>query len=368
MVSHRVVPLAAQVPTGKLDLLAKAEPGTIGHFRHAGFMDPAIRAVVPGGRVAGTAVTVRVPGAEGSVLPLALKYVRPGDILVVDRCGDARHACYGGLVGYAASKVGVAAVIVDGMVTDIDELRAYGVPVWARGLSAITGKPMGIGGTIGEPVACGGVTVRCGDAILADENGIFVVDPAEIEDVSFRAVAMQLAEEKTRVRLDDGLPLHDLLQRLAGQDDAPAAARPSAPALPTSSAYRVNTMISKHNPAGFAEPAAYSHAVAVPASARTLYVAGQIAVDREGNSPAGFAEQAELVFANVKAALDAAGMTLADVVKMNTYLTRPSDYAEFVRIRSAAMGGNKPTSTLVYVSALAKPELLVEIEAIAAVG
>lgn len=212
MVSHRVFPFAAQIPASRLDLLVMAEPGTVGHFRHAGFMDPAIRAVVPGGRIAGTALTVQVPGAEGSVLPFALKHARPGDVLVIDRCGDTRHACYGGLVAYAASKVGVAAVIVDGMVTDIDELRAYGVPVWARGLSPITGKPMGISGTIGSPIACGGVAVRCGDAILADENGILVLDPTEIEEVSSRAVGMQSIEASIKSRLNEGGSLHDLLQ------------------------------------------------------------------------------------------------------------------------------------------------------------
>lgn len=124
-------------------------------------------------------------------------------------------------------------------------------------------------------------------------------------------------------------------------------------------------MVTRYNPEGFPEPAAYSHGIAVPATARTLYVSGQIAIDREGNTPAGFAEQAQLVFANVAAVMKASGMSMADIVKMNTYLTRPSDYPEFVKVRSEAMGGNRPTSTLVYVSALAKPDLLVEVEVIA---
>jgi enamine deaminase RidA (YjgF/YER057c/UK114 family) len=125
-------------------------------------------------------------------------------------------------------------------------------------------------------------------------------------------------------------------------------------------------MITRHNPEGFSEPAAYSHGIAVPATARTLYVSGQIAIDSEGQTPADFAKQAELVFANVKAVLKAGGMSIANVIKMNTYLTRPSDYSEFVKTRTAVMDGNKPTSTLVYVSALAKPDLLVEVEVVAA--
>jgi enamine deaminase RidA (YjgF/YER057c/UK114 family) len=124
-------------------------------------------------------------------------------------------------------------------------------------------------------------------------------------------------------------------------------------------------MITRHNPAGFLEPAAYAHSIAVPATARTLYVSGQIAVDANGHTPAEFAAQAELVFANVKAVLEAGGMTVANIVKMNSYLTRPSDYPEFVKARAAVMDGNKPTSTLLYVSALAKPDLLVEVEVVA---
>ncbi len=124
-------------------------------------------------------------------------------------------------------------------------------------------------------------------------------------------------------------------------------------------------MITRHNPEGFPEPAAYSHGITVPGSARTLYVAGQIAIDRDGKTPAAFAEQAELVFANVKAVLQAGGMSMGNVIKMNAYLTRPTDYPEFVKARSVVMEGNRPTSTLVYVSALAKPDLLVEVEVVA---
>ncbi len=215
MVSHSLIPLVDQIPASKIDLLLRAEPATIGHFRHSGFMDPAIRAMMPGKRIAGTALTIRVPGAEGSVLPFALAHARCGDVLVVERCGDMRHACLGGLVAYAASKLGIAAIIIDGLVTDIHELREHEVPVWARGLSPITCKPMGIAGTVGEPVSCGGVPVRCGDAILADDNGILVLDPAEIEDVSNLAVAMQSAEADLRTRLDGGASLHSLLEGAA---------------------------------------------------------------------------------------------------------------------------------------------------------
>jgi regulator of RNase E activity RraA len=185
-------------------------------------MDPAICAMMPGVRVAGTALTVQVPGAEGSVLPFALAHARKGDVLVVDRCGDRQHACLGGLVAYAAMKIGIAAIIIDGFATDIDELREHGVPVWARGLSANTGKPMGLSGTVGTPVSCGGVTVRTGDAILADQNGILVLDPDDIEEVAGRAAAMPAMEARMRARIDAGASLYDILQEMAANTAAAA--------------------------------------------------------------------------------------------------------------------------------------------------
>lgn len=215
MVNHRMVKRGESIALSSLALLSSVEPATIGHFRHDGFMDPDIRALMPDVRICGTALTVQVPGAEGTVLPFALTQARKGDVLVVDRFGDRRHACLGGLVAYAAMKVGIAAIIIDGPATDIGELREHGVPVWARGLSACTGKAMGLSGTVGAPVSCGGVTVRTGDAILADENGILVLDPMEIDDVATRAAAVPAMEAQMRARIEAGLSLYDILQESA---------------------------------------------------------------------------------------------------------------------------------------------------------
>ena len=134
-------------------------------------MDPAIRAMQQDVRIAGPAVTVHQPGVDGTIIGYALGQLRPGDVLVVDRCGDMRHAGFGGVVAYAAKAAKIAGVIIDGVVADIGEIRRYGVPVWCRGLSPITTKRIGLGGTFCAPVSCGGVSVRPGDVIIADECG-----------------------------------------------------------------------------------------------------------------------------------------------------------------------------------------------------
>ncbi len=205
-----VNPLPAPIDPGLLDLLRRAEPATIGHVLHAGFMDTGMRGMLPGVRVAGTAVTVRQPGPDCTMIHFALGQLRPGDMLVIDRCGDHRHAATGGAVAYAALKAGAAGIVLDGVVSDLGELRQFGCPVWARGASVVTTKHLDLGGEFCTPISCGGVGVRPGDAILADENGILVLDPALIKEAALRAIRMQDEERTLFARLDAGEKLPDI--------------------------------------------------------------------------------------------------------------------------------------------------------------
>ena len=119
-----------------------------------------------------------------------------------------------------------------------------------------------------------------------------------------------------------------------------------------------------HNP----QPplANYSLGMEVPPNARWLHISGQVAVDKDGNTPADFESQVALVFQNLGAVLASAEMTPADLVKVNVYLTRPEDIPALRTARDAFQGTNRPASTLVVVSRLVRPEWLVEIEAVAA--
>lgn len=199
------------VPADDLALLQKAEPATIGHFQTHGFLHPEIRAHAQDLRVAGTAVTVRMPGNDGGILHHAMASVRPGDVLVIDRAGEHLIAALGGAMAYAARQAGVAAIIVDGRVTDLGELRQHGVPVWSRGPSAITTRVLGLEGEFCGVINCGGVTVRPGDAVLADENGVLVLGRTELRAAAERAIAFQEQEKTTLARLREGEKFPDIV-------------------------------------------------------------------------------------------------------------------------------------------------------------
>jgi 2-iminobutanoate/2-iminopropanoate deaminase len=109
-----------------------------------------------------------------------------------------------------------------------------------------------------------------------------------------------------------------------------------------------------------------AHGVEVPAGARLLFTNGQVGTKLDGTTPRTTAEQAEIVFARVEAVLAAAKMTLSDIVRLTVFLTDQEDVRTFVEARDRVMGDHKPGAIILVVKALARPELKIEIEAIAA--
>ena len=130
------------------------------------------------------------------------------------------------------------------------------------------------------------------------------------------------------------------------------------------------SLIKRTNPPTLSPPTGFTQVVEVTGPSRTIYVAGQLALDAGGKvvGAGDMKAQAEQVFKNLDAALKAAGATFADVVKMNTYVTDMSQLAAVREVRSRYFGATTPASTLVQVSGLARPETMIEIEVIAAVA
>ncbi len=209
-----------------LDQAAGVETATAGHFHQTGFMDRGIQAVIGGARRAGTAVTLAIPGQDSTLLHHVLGLLRPGDFLVVDRLGDDRHACVGGGVALAAKVAGTAGIVVDGPCTDFAEIRQYGMSVWCRGPAPITTRLYGVGGTWNAPVSCGGVVVRPGDLVVADDSGVLVLSPEEAATVVAAARARQAREPDLHRRIRDGEKLGDISGATATVEQALARAKP----------------------------------------------------------------------------------------------------------------------------------------------
>jgi 2-iminobutanoate/2-iminopropanoate deaminase len=126
-------------------------------------------------------------------------------------------------------------------------------------------------------------------------------------------------------------------------------------------------MLKFFNPKTSAAPnGVYSHGVVVPANARWLYISGQTGTRPDRSIPASVEEQTEVVWQNLLAVLAEGGMGVGDIVKITSFLTRAEDYAKFAPVRAKYLGDHRPASTLLVVSALARPEFKVEVEAVAA--
>lgn len=201
---------APPIPPELLTRMAQVETATIGHFRHHGFVDPAIASVLGDVRIAGSAVTVRIPGPDSTLLHHAISLCGPGDVLVIDRCGDTRHACWGGVVTAAAGLTGITGAIIDGPATDVGEVITAGFPLWCRGRSSLTTKFLELDSAVNVPVQIGGVAVAPGDGVFADYSGVVIVPRTEIEQTCNTALAMQDNELRVLERLRRGERLADI--------------------------------------------------------------------------------------------------------------------------------------------------------------
>ncbi|WP_239437408.1 RraA family protein [Arthrobacter alpinus] len=185
---------------------------TIGHFLEDGFLDSGIRSMLENVHVVGRAVTVRVAGADAFATNRGLALLGPGDVLVIETGGDMRHAPVGAVTTCAAQTAGAAGIVVDGVVTDLVELREAGLPVFARGTSVLTTKRQAdAGSAVNVPVVCGGVSVNPGDVVMADDNGVLVLTPEAAAAIVDRALSSDAAEPGILARIRSGEAIASVL-------------------------------------------------------------------------------------------------------------------------------------------------------------
>ena len=162
-------------------------------------------------RAVGPAFTLRLPPGDSALTRPALDMIQAGDVLMIDTSGVTRGACWGEMTSLQARTRNVAAVIIDGGVTDITEIQTMGMPTWSRSISALVGRRLSLpGGAINVAISCGGVVVHPGDLVSADENGIVVIPPEGSLEIAKKAQAAEAREVPARIWIKRGGLLSEL--------------------------------------------------------------------------------------------------------------------------------------------------------------
>ena len=144
-----------------------------------------IAALRPRMKLAGPALTVEVRPGDNLMIHAAIALAKPGDVLVIDGKGDQTAALMGTIMMTACKQLGIAGVVIDGAVRDSLEIDEMDFPVFSVGTNP-NGPTKNVAGRIGHPISCGGVTVHAGDLIVADADGVMVVERERVSSACCR--------------------------------------------------------------------------------------------------------------------------------------------------------------------------------------
>jgi 4-hydroxy-4-methyl-2-oxoglutarate aldolase len=183
-----------------------------------GIVDVDLKQVVPGSRAAGPARTVLCGQGDNLAIHEALASVRPGEVLVITMPEPAPFGAVGELIVLQAQARGAAGMLVDLAVRDIAELKEIGLPIWAR-FVRVRGTKKADPGRLDVPVVVGGATIRPGDVVVMDDDGVVVVAAERVEEVAEAARAREEKESSLRPRLRAGELTYDLLGLRAKEGD-----------------------------------------------------------------------------------------------------------------------------------------------------
>lgn len=169
-----------------------------------------IKALKTGYEMVGKALTVVTINGDWAKPVEGIDRADRGDVLVVDVNGG-KKAVWGELASNSARIKGLAGVVVDGAVRDVDDLLKIDLPVFTRWTSPSAGEPKGYG-EIGGTVSCGGRKVRRGDWIIGDDSGVVVVPREEAKEIANRALDVKERENRIREEIERGGSLGKVLK------------------------------------------------------------------------------------------------------------------------------------------------------------
>jgi 4-hydroxy-4-methyl-2-oxoglutarate aldolase len=181
-----------------------------------GNLDARIRPIQTGTTIAGRALTVVCHPGDNLAIHRAVVAANDGDIMVVNAGGHVA-GYWGEILAVAAQVRGIRGVVIDGGCRDIAALRRIGFPVWSAGVS-VQGTIKAVPGLVNSPIVAGGVAVRPGDYVLADDDGVVVVPVERVDEVLDAAEARHDKEERGFTALRAGATTFDVLHIKAVDD------------------------------------------------------------------------------------------------------------------------------------------------------
>jgi 4-hydroxy-4-methyl-2-oxoglutarate aldolase len=184
--------------------------------RRRGLMLPYMRPIYPAARIASPAVTVFSHAGDNLMIHAAIEVCRPGDVMVVTTQSESTDGMFGELLATSFKAHGISGLVIDAGVRDVADLTAMQLPVFSKAISA-QGTVKETAGAVNIDVVCAGALVHPGDVIVADVDGVVVVQRREVAEVVRLCEERIVKEAKNRERLragELGLDLYGLRAKL----------------------------------------------------------------------------------------------------------------------------------------------------------
>ncbi|MGH2844207.1 MAG: RraA family protein [Solirubrobacteraceae bacterium] len=174
-----------------------------------GYVEADLIQVLPASRAAGPARTVLCGQDDNLMVHAVMGELAAGEVLVLSMPEPRPVALVGELLATQAKAAGAAAILVDAAIRDLEELRALGLPIWARYVR-VQGAAKAVAGDLNGPVTVGGALINPGDVLVLDADGVAVVAAGRVDEVLAAALAREQKERLKRARMEAGEHSYEL--------------------------------------------------------------------------------------------------------------------------------------------------------------